>query len=165
MWGPRSTQDFRRGPDDKTKAPLVLCPCPGTDLTRPVWDWSQGLEGVKIVDSEDPALPPGLWWSALGHLCLRCVLFANIIWFSSLLPLAIFFPWIVYIKLYFLKLLSIKSSVYAMPPGPNYCFVFSFSHLYFPSPVLLLNISLFGTLIPAGSGQGRKRGNFLRNGH
>lgn len=36
MRGPRPTQDFLRGPDDKTKATLVLCHCPGTDLARPV---------------------------------------------------------------------------------------------------------------------------------
>lgn len=164
MWGPRPTQGFLRGPDDKTKATLVLCPCPGTCLTRPVWDWSQGLEGVKIVDSEDPALPRGCDDQPWG-ICVWDVFFLLT---SSDLTLCC--PWplssrdSIY-KAVLLKVARHRSSFYAMPPGPSYCFVFSFSHLYLPSPVLLLSISLFGTLVPAGSGQGRKRGNFLRNRH
>lgn len=38
----------------------------------PDWDWNQGLEGVMVLSSGNPASPfGGLWLSVLRQLCLR----------------------------------------------------------------------------------------------
>ena len=69
---------FLRIPYERMKGMLVPCPCPGTDIARPVRDWSQCLEGVKVVVSEDPTSPWTVVISPKAALSeVSCVLFAN----------------------------------------------------------------------------------------
>jgi hypothetical protein len=49
-----------------SKGHMILCPCPGVDLARLGWGWSQSHEGAKV----------GLWLSALRQLCLRYPVFS-----------------------------------------------------------------------------------------
>ena len=65
-------QGFLRTPDERTKKKVVLCPFPRPELG---WDWTQGLEGVKVVVSGDPILPSGYqsYGSCVpGILCSLC---------------------------------------------------------------------------------------------
>jgi hypothetical protein len=80
---------FRIMPDERTKEKLVLCPCSGPGL---VWGYSQGLEGVKVMVWGYLILPPLLYIisSVAAILEVSYGLFANIVWFSSLLTLSIF---------------------------------------------------------------------------
>lgn len=72
MPGARPTQDFLRGPNERTTWTFILCPCPGGDLARPVYGWSLCLlRWVKETISGDQALPPGLWLSVLRQLCVQ----------------------------------------------------------------------------------------------
>jgi hypothetical protein len=73
--GAELSHDFLRGPNESAKESSDLCLCPGMELARPVWGWSQCLKGVKVVGFRDPTLPPGLWLSVPRQLCLRYPVF------------------------------------------------------------------------------------------
>lgn len=104
---------FPQGPRWKTKEKLVLCPCERAILTSSNWGWSLGLEGVKVFVPGNWLSPPEmLWLLALRQLCLRtCIIFANTIWFSFMLTLAISPLLTVYKMMYLLiNLLGISHS-------------------------------------------------------
>lgn len=84
MLSVRLTQGSLRGPEERTKGILVLCPSLWEVLAR----FSSGLE------------PLLLFWVHSSHWCMvmsckaamfdiACALVANVVWFSSLLMLAI----------------------------------------------------------------------------
>lgn len=117
VWWAKHTQHFLGGPDEKDKWNFIPCPCPGTDIARPVRDWSQCLEGVKVVVSEDPTSPWTVVISPKAALSeVSCVLFANTVWFSALLTLAVFLLQNVYTMLYFL--------INSLGIGMGYCKTF-----------------------------------------
>lgn len=62
-------QGFLRMPDERTKEKVVLCPFPRPEL---VWDWIQGLEGVKVVVSGDPSGYQSYGSCVRGILCSLC---------------------------------------------------------------------------------------------
>lgn len=66
LWRARPTQDFLRGPEERTKGTIVLSPCPGVKLARLVQHWSQGIIGVKVVVCGG-LTSPGLRISVLRH--------------------------------------------------------------------------------------------------
>lgn len=64
----------------KEKSNLVLCPCLGVNLARPVWGWDLGLKGVNFR-SWELGFPPGKIWSYQFRDCFVSMLMRYSVFF------------------------------------------------------------------------------------
>lgn len=57
MLGAGLIQGSLRGPDERKKRTIVLCLSQGQTWQGLVWDWDQGLEGIKVLACGNLAYP------------------------------------------------------------------------------------------------------------